>query len=137
MRVRAALQRLPSRGPRSCSSSRPSPAKQASPLQASASRSGSSQTRGGVVKSTSSEYDTTDTENESDWSSEANGGEGGGEAKKGMTKALTTEESQLHVAAEEVQRQNDMFTKMPKWPYLNLNRPPPGLLSQLLNPDLG
>ncbi|OJT03216.1 hypothetical protein TRAPUB_6213 [Trametes pubescens] len=113
------------------------PAKQASPPQASTSRAGPSQQRRGIVISTSSEYDTTDTENDSDWASEADSGEERGKAKKGKTKAQTAEESRLRAAAEEAQRQRDMFAKVPKRSYSNLNRAPSGLLSQLLNPDPG
>ncbi|EIW57139.1 uncharacterized protein TRAVEDRAFT_20847 [Trametes versicolor FP-101664 SS1] len=113
------------------------PAKQAPPPQASTSRAGPSQQRRGIMISTSSEYDTTDTENDSDWASEADSGEERSKAKKGKTKAQAAEEARLRVAAEEAQRQRDMFAKVPKRSYSNLNRAPSGLLSQLLNPDPG
>lgn len=136
IRVKAGLQRLPSHRPRSWSPSPRPPEKQVSPLKPSAGRSSASQKRGGVVKSTSPAYDTTDCENDSDWSSEADSGSGveRGQEKEGKTKELTAEETRLHVTAEEAQRQRDMFAKVPKRSYSNLNRAPSGLLSQLLNP---
>ncbi|KAF7974472.1 hypothetical protein HWV62_12120 [Athelia sp. TMB] len=45
------------------------------------------------------------------------------------------EEICLREAALEPQRQRDMFAKVPKRSYSNLDRPRHGLLSQLLNPD--
>ncbi|KAH9847219.1 hypothetical protein C2E23DRAFT_523918 [Lenzites betulinus] len=113
---------------------------QAAPTKAVA---GPSQPRRGIVVSTSSEYDTTDTENESDWASEADSGEErekaqkAGKAKaKAQSHAQAAEEARLREAAEEAQRQRDMFAKVPKRSYSNnLNRTRSGLLSQLLNPD--
>ena len=78
-----------------------------------------------VVANTSSEYDTTDTDDES-W------------AEEELTLedvAKTKEDVQLREAALEVKRLREMFTKVPKRSYSNLNRTRSGLLSQLLNPD--
>ncbi|KAI0819287.1 hypothetical protein BC628DRAFT_1342326 [Trametes gibbosa] len=104
---------------------------------------GPSQPRRGIVVSTSSEYETTDTDNESDWASEADSGEErekAQKASKGKAKAQShaqaAEEARLREAAEEAQRQRDMFAKVPKRSYSNnMNRTRSGLLSQLLNPD--
>ena len=48
---------------------------------------------------------------------------------------LLKEDALLRKAAEEAQRERDMFAKVPKRSYSNLNRTRSGLLSQLLNPD--
>jgi hypothetical protein len=81
-----------------------------------------------VVASTSSEYETTDTEDGDgdSWASEDPSVE---DAEK------TKEEVKLREAAMEAQRQREMFAKVPKRSYSNLNRTKSGLLSQLLNPD--
>lgn len=55
--------------------------------------------------------------------------------KSTSSPALSAEEARLRAAAEEAQRQRDMFAKVPKRSYSNLNRTRSGLLSQLLNPD--
>lgn len=82
-----------------------------------------------LVMSTSSEY-TTDSD-ESEWASE-DSGDGLNEKEKEKRKR---EETKLREAAEEARRQRDMFAKVPKRSYSNLNRTRSGLLSQLLNPD--
>ncbi|KAI0364474.1 hypothetical protein BV20DRAFT_857769 [Pilatotrama ljubarskyi] len=108
------------------------PAKQPPP-QASASKAGPSQQRRGIVISTSSEYETTtDTEDESDWASEVDSAEEREKVKKSKVKS---EDALLRKAAEEAQRERDMFAKVPRRSYSNLNRTRSGLLSQLLNPD--
>ncbi|KAI0649558.1 hypothetical protein C8Q79DRAFT_520834 [Trametes meyenii] len=107
------------------------PAKQAAPPQkASANGAGPSQQRRGIVISTSSEYET-DSDDDSDWASEGDSTEEREKAKK----AETAEEKRIREAVEEAQRQRDMFAKVPKRSYSNLNRTRSGLLSQLLNPD--
>jgi len=53
---------------------------------------------------------------------------------KSAAGALTQEEK-LKQAALEAQRQRDMFVKLPKRSYSNLNRTGSGLLTQLMNPD--
>ncbi|KAI0351791.1 hypothetical protein OH77DRAFT_855947 [Trametes cingulata] len=111
----------------------PAPAKQPQPPQASTSKAGPSQQRRGIVISTSSEYETTtDTDDDSDWASEADSAEEREKEKKGKVKS---EDALLRKAAEEAQRERDMFAKVPKRSYSNLNRTKSGLLSQLLNPD--
>ncbi|OBZ66209.1 hypothetical protein A0H81_13861 [Grifola frondosa] len=84
--------------------------------------------RRGVVISTSSEYET-DTDDDSEWASEDEAAEAGEKERRAR------EEARLREAAEEAQRQRDMFAKVPKRSYSNLNRTRSGLLSQLLNPD--
>ncbi|KIJ60358.1 hypothetical protein HYDPIDRAFT_32324 [Hydnomerulius pinastri MD-312] len=83
-----------------------------------------------VVASTSSEeYETTDAEDAEDseeWASEEMDAE---------SKAKEAEESRLREAALEAQRQRDLFAKVPKRSYSNLNRTQSGLLSQLMNPN--
>ncbi|KAH9913396.1 hypothetical protein B0H21DRAFT_772969 [Amylocystis lapponica] len=86
--------------------------------------------RRGIVVSTSSEYETTDTDDDSEWASEDNIAD---DAKARQERQR--EETRIREAAEEVQRQRDMFAKVPKRSYSNLNRTRSGLLSQLLNPD--
>ncbi|KAI0771315.1 hypothetical protein BD413DRAFT_476299 [Trametes elegans] len=108
----------------------PAPAKKAAPAQP-AGTAGPSQQRRGIVISTSSEYETTDTDDDSDWASEGDSGE----EREKEKKAKAAEEARLREAAEEAQRQRDMFAKVPKRSYSNLNRTRSGLLSQLLNPD--
>ncbi|KAG8213477.1 hypothetical protein J3R82DRAFT_12014 [Butyriboletus roseoflavus] len=49
--------------------------------------------------------------------------------------ARKAEESRLHEAALEAQRQRELFAKVPKRSYSNLNRTQSGLLSQLMNPN--
>ncbi|KAG2146105.1 uncharacterized protein EDB93DRAFT_1251070 [Suillus bovinus] len=79
-----------------------------------------------VVASTSEEdYETTDAD-DSGWASEDMDAE---------DKARETEESGLRGAALEAQRQRDLFAKVPKRSYSNLNRTQSGLLSQLMNPN--
>lgn len=82
--------------------------------------------RRGIVVSTSSEYET-DSEDDSEWASETGSVEESEKAKK--------HEDKLREAAEEAQRQRDMFAKVPKRSYSNLNRTQSGLLTQLLHPD--
>lgn len=80
-----------------------------------------------VVASTSSEeYETTDGEDSEEWASEEMDGE---------DKVREAEETRLHEAALEAQRQRDLFAKVPKRSYSNLNRTQSGLLSQLMNPN--
>ncbi|KAM5539216.1 hypothetical protein V8D89_007089 [Ganoderma adspersum] len=93
---------------------------------------GPSQPRRGIVISTSSEYDTTDTDDDSEWASEDSSE---GREKDKSRKAKAAEDARLREAAEEAKRQRDMFAKVPKRSYSNLNRVQSGLLSQLLNPD--
>ncbi|KAK7682542.1 hypothetical protein QCA50_014342 [Cerrena zonata] len=82
----------------------------------------------GPVMSTSSEYETTDTDDDSEWASD-------NDSPDEQELAKQKEEIRLREAAEEAQRQRDMFAKVPKRSYSNLNRTRSGLLSQLLNPD--
>ncbi|THH12667.1 hypothetical protein EW146_g7481 [Bondarzewia mesenterica] len=81
--------------------------------------------RGIVVSNSSSEYET-DSDDDS-WASEDASNEEESEQKK--------EEIRLREAALEAQRQREMFAKVPKRSYSNLNRTQSGLLSALLNPD--
>ncbi|KAI0081045.1 hypothetical protein K474DRAFT_57230 [Panus rudis PR-1116 ss-1] len=82
--------------------------------------------RRGLVMSTSSEFET-DTD-DSEWASEDSGPDE-------QELARQREESRLREAAEEAQRQRDMFAKIPKRSYTaNIPRTKSGL-SQLLNPD--
>ncbi|KAG2051716.1 hypothetical protein BDR06DRAFT_973621 [Suillus hirtellus] len=79
-----------------------------------------------VVASTSEEdYETTDAD-DSGWASEDMDAE---------DKAHEAEETGLRGAALEAQRQRDLFAKVPKRSYSNLNRTQSGLLSQLMNPN--
>ena len=94
--------------------------------------------RGIVVSHSSSDYETTDTDEEDDdsWASEdiSEGvvdPVGTATAKRPPTK----EETGLRDAALEAQRQRELFVKQPKRSYSNLGRTQSGLLSQLLNPD--
>jgi hypothetical protein len=48
---------------------------------------------------------------------------------------MSKEEGRLRDAALEAKRQREMFAKIPKRSYSNLNRTKSGLLTQLLNPD--
>ena len=93
---------------------------------------GPSQPRRGIVISTSSEYDTTDTDDDSEWASEDSSED---REKDKSRKAKAAEDARLREAAEEAKRQRDMFAKVPKRSYSNLNRVQSGLLTQLLNPD--
>ncbi|KIK97464.1 hypothetical protein PAXRUDRAFT_824897 [Paxillus rubicundulus Ve08.2h10] len=80
-----------------------------------------------VVPTTSSEeYETTDGEDSEEWASEEMDAE---------DKAKEVEETRLREAAVEAQRQRDLFAKVPKRSYSNLNRTQSGLLSQLMNPS--
>jgi hypothetical protein len=84
--------------------------------------------RKALAVSTSSDY-STDSDDDSDWASEGNSAED-------KDKERRQRESKLRAAAEEAQRQRDMFAKVPKRSYTNLtNRTRSGLLSQLMNPD--
>ncbi|KAG2112176.1 hypothetical protein BD769DRAFT_1642611 [Suillus cothurnatus] len=79
-----------------------------------------------VVASTSEEdYETTDAD-DSGWASEEMDAE---------DKAREAKEAGLRGAALEAQRQRDLFAKVPKRSYSNLNRTQSGLLSQLMNPN--
>lgn len=79
-----------------------------------------------VVASTSEEeYETTDAE-DSGWASEDMDAE---------DKARQAEKVNLSEVALEAQRQLDLFAKVPKRSYSQLNRTQSGLLSQLLNPN--
>ncbi|KAH9885753.1 hypothetical protein C8Q73DRAFT_669347 [Cubamyces lactineus] len=127
---------------RSSGSGAPAKPPQTQPGNAAA---GPSQQRRGIVISTSSEYETTSDTDDSDWASEGDSAEEREKTKapaptrpKGKSTsspALSAEEARLRAAAEEAQRQRDMFAKVPKRSYSNLNRTRSGLLSQLLNPD--
>lgn len=81
-----------------------------------------------VVANTSSEdFETTDGEDsEEEWASEEMDTE---------DKAREAEETRLREAALEAQRQRELFAKVPKRSYSNLNRTQSGLLSQLMNPN--
>ncbi|CCM03602.1 uncharacterized protein FIBRA_05740 [Fibroporia radiculosa] len=83
--------------------------------------------RKNIVVSSSSDY--TDSDDDSEWASEDNSTEERDRLER------EREETRLREAAEEAQRQRDMFAKVPKRSYSNLNRTGSGLLSQLLNPD--
>ena len=83
--------------------------------------------RRGIVVSTDSEFETTESDDESEWASE--------ESPDEQELARQRKETQLREAVEEAQRQRDMFAKVPKRSYTDLNRTRSGLLSQLLNPD--
>ena len=87
--------------------------------------------RKGLVMSTSSEY-TTDSDDDSEWASEDNSAANSADERE---RERQREETRLLEAAEEAQRQRDMFAKVPKRSYSNLNRTRSGLLSQLMNPD--
>ncbi|KAG2347852.1 hypothetical protein BDR05DRAFT_996189 [Suillus weaverae] len=79
-----------------------------------------------VVASTSEEdYETTDAD-DSGWASEDMDAE---------DQAREVKEAGLRGAALEAQRQRDLFAKVPKRSYSNLNRTQSGLLSQLMNPN--
>lgn len=80
-----------------------------------------------VASSASSDYETTDSEDDDEsWASEEMSGEENDRSR---------EETRLQEAALEAQRQRDMFAKVPKRSYSNLNRTQSGLLTALLNPD--
>lgn len=55
----------------------------------------------------------------------------------GIVSKAAEEETHLREAALEAQRQRELFTKVPRRSYSNLNRTQSGLLSQLLNPNPG
>ncbi|THH29477.1 hypothetical protein EUX98_g4704 [Antrodiella citrinella] len=82
--------------------------------------------RRGIVVS-ESDYETTESDDDSEWASEGSPDE--------QELARRREETRLREAAEEAQRQRDMFAKVPKRSYTDLSRTRSGLLSQLLNPD--
>lgn len=54
---------------------------------------------------------------------------------KSSADLMADHNARLAEAAEEAQRQRDMFAKVPQRSYSNLNRTRSGLLSQLMNPD--
>lgn len=81
-----------------------------------------------VDDSASSDYETTDSEDES-WCSEEMSGEENEPSKE------SKEATRLKAAVAEAQRQRDMFAKLPKRSYSNLDRTQSGLLTALLNPD--
>ena len=89
---------------------------------------GNAQSRKTIVvdNSSSEEYETTDGEDSEEWASEEMDTE---------DKAREAEETRLHEAALEAQRQRELFAKVPKRSYSNLNRTQSGLLSQLMNPN--
>ncbi|TFK49848.1 hypothetical protein OE88DRAFT_1736811 [Heliocybe sulcata] len=103
--------------------------------------------RRGLIISTSSEYETTDSEGEEDdsWESEEVSDHPPARAQNhryvdqnkrtAAISAATREQIRIQEAAREAQRQRDMFAKLPKRSYSNLQRTQSGLLSQLLNPD--
>ncbi|KAF8557064.1 hypothetical protein OG21DRAFT_398937 [Imleria badia] len=79
-----------------------------------------------VANMSSEEYETTDGEDSEAWASEEMDAE---------DKSQEAEETRLREAALEAQRQRDLFAKVPKRSYSNLNRTQSGLLSQLMNPN--
>ncbi|KIJ13152.1 hypothetical protein PAXINDRAFT_117466 [Paxillus involutus ATCC 200175] len=79
-----------------------------------------------VASISSEEYETTDGEDSEEWASEEMDAD---------DKAKEAEETRLREAAVEAQRQRDLFAKVPKRSYSNLNRTQSGLLSQLMNPS--
>lgn len=79
-----------------------------------------------VANTSSEEYETTDAEDSEAWASEEMDAE---------DKVRQAEETRLREAALEAQRQRELFAKVPKRSYSNLNRTQSGLLSQLMNPD--
>lgn len=115
-----------------------------------------------VVATSEEEYETTDG-SDSEWASEdiEEGGKdarskdagkpkqlqqqhhGGPDKAKchgksvGVVSKAAEEETRLREAALEAQRQRELFTKVPRRSYSNLNRTQSGLLSQLLNPNPG
>jgi hypothetical protein len=130
-----------------------SPHKPAGPTATTAVAPAAVAPRKGLVMSTSSEY-TTDSEDDSEWASEDNSGSNSADeqpptqahvqTQMHYTKAVRETErerqqreeaSRLQKAAEEAARQRELFAKVPKRSYSNLNRTRSGLLSQLLNPD--
>ncbi|KZT67984.1 hypothetical protein DAEQUDRAFT_766748 [Daedalea quercina L-15889] len=86
--------------------------------------------RRGIVVTESSEYETTDSEDDSEWASDTSPSE-----REREREARMREEGRLRQAAEEAQRQRDMFAKVPRRSYTSMPRTQSGLLSQLLNPD--
>ncbi|KAI0058744.1 hypothetical protein BV25DRAFT_1901966 [Artomyces pyxidatus] len=82
-----------------------------------------------VVSNSSSEYETEDDSDDDSWASED------ASAVEGQQRKPTKDEQRLREAAEEVQRQRELFVKQPQRSYSNLNRTKSGLLSALLNPD--
>ncbi|KAH9841998.1 uncharacterized protein C8Q71DRAFT_739718 [Rhodofomes roseus] len=86
--------------------------------------------RRGIVVTESSDYETTDSEDDSEWASNNSGPD-----RQREREARTREESRLQQAAEEAQRQRNMFAKVPRRSYTALPRTQSGLLSQLMNPD--
>ena len=80
-----------------------------------------------VDDSASSDYETTDSEDES-WLEETS-------AEENERSKESKEATRLKEAALEAQRQRDMFAKLPKRSYSNLDRTQSGLLTALLNPD--
>ncbi|EPQ52453.1 hypothetical protein GLOTRDRAFT_122527 [Gloeophyllum trabeum ATCC 11539] len=116
--------------------------------------------RRGILISESSDYETTDTEGDEDdsWESEEVSDQPPTRApvhhqnahhhahqhqrfaadqnrRTAAISAATSERIRIQEAAMEAQRQRDMFAKLPKRSYSNLQRTQSGLLSQLLNPD--
>ena len=106
-----------------------------------------------VVANTSEEYETTDG-SDSEWASEeiddaerkhqakgANNNKSHAaptkskDSSKPSSTPKATDETRLREAALEAQRQREMFAKVPKRSYSNLNRTQSGLLSQLMNPN--
>lgn len=79
-----------------------------------------------VANTSSEEYETTDGEDSEEWASEEIDAE---------DKTREAEETRLREAALEAQRQRELFAKVPKRSYSNLNRTQSGLLSQLMNPN--
>ncbi|KAI0342850.1 hypothetical protein BDW22DRAFT_159012 [Trametopsis cervina] len=93
----------------------------------------------GPMMSTSSEYttDSDDDDDDSGWASE-DGNTNDDKDKnreKDKDKERKQRDAKLREAAEEAQRQRDMFAKMPRRSYTDLSRTQSGLLTQLLNPD--
>lgn len=107
----------------------PPPAKEITPPKRALSPIKAHQTQGRrivVASSVSSDYETTDSDDDDSWCSE--------EMSVEETEKMK-EENRLREAALEAQRQRDMFAKVPKRSYSNLNRTRSGLLSVLLNPN--
>ncbi|TDL25726.1 hypothetical protein BD410DRAFT_765411 [Rickenella mellea] len=76
---------------------------------------------------TSSDFETTDNTDDESWSDET------GEEME--SRADDKEPDRLREAALEAQRQRDMFAKVPRRSYTELNRSKSGLLSSLFHPD--
>ncbi|KZV60928.1 hypothetical protein PENSPDRAFT_619649 [Peniophora sp. CONT] len=87
-----------------------------------------------VVVASSDDYETTEgSESESD--GDGDGSTSDWEDDEDEQPKNKADEARLRAAALEAQRQRELFDKLPKRSYSNLNRTQSGLLTQLLNPD--